>query len=448
MSEELAVVLLNAEGDKFNAAYLTEGGKGGRTAAEHVSALVKQRINSGNRGTKVVVYLVSHGLDNTIGSGQTKAFLRGFASTAEACFVVEPLTLDGVTSASARVLQLLQLYVPLKAVANIFVGSLHNTYLYSYLRNLAPHYQYKLTLVSTITVAPPYRVLVDSGTVEAWRGLEPVFGGFAIPDMSALRIEDEPPVKDEPVASRIDEVESEPDQEQGQEQYDHAPESPPAEYFQQFLWSSSESESEANDDGDDEWEVAGPRSNKKPTSSFGRDTSSTQLETSGSSGSSPVGVRFNRSTRQLSSTSGASRRRKQRERVSRENLGQDRKRAENSPPLEGRVSSLPAWQPPRLTFTEPHPCINHYLCESGCQDRHCVYSHDYEFASEEEEHTLYRLFIKSMICTQYLRGKCKKGESCIKGHRCPFTLKGCRYREKCYYLTQGLPHSSPVSREY
>jgi len=37
-------------------------------------------------------------------SNQNKAFLKGFASTSNACFVVEPIKVDGIGSASARIL--------------------------------------------------------------------------------------------------------------------------------------------------------------------------------------------------------------------------------------------------------------------------------------------------------------------------------------------------------
>ena len=86
MGDSLVVVLLNAEGDKvsspldraspctnrfdgtdisldleyyffhqFNASYLAGGVKGGKLAAEHITALVKAKT----LGTKMVVYLVS-----------------------------------------------------------------------------------------------------------------------------------------------------------------------------------------------------------------------------------------------------------------------------------------------------------------------------------------------------------------------------------------------------
>jgi len=84
MAESLAVLLLNAEGDKvrllslnlaltlhllisslllqFNTSFLSEGVKGGQTAAELVHTLVKEKVvmdNNRDGETKLVVYLVS-----------------------------------------------------------------------------------------------------------------------------------------------------------------------------------------------------------------------------------------------------------------------------------------------------------------------------------------------------------------------------------------------------
>jgi len=126
--------------------------------------------------------------------------------------------------------ELLKTYLPLKSVSTILLGSLHVTDLYSYLRTLPSQYQSKITLVSTITVAPPYRVLVDSGTVEAWRGLERLFGGMSeLPNLSALSLENdlEPP-------TRIDEVPDDIEEE--------APESPSEEMIARLIWESSGSE--------------------------------------------------------------------------------------------------------------------------------------------------------------------------------------------------------------
>jgi len=121
--------------------------------------------------------------------------------------------------------ELLKTYIPLKSVSTILLGALHTTDLYSYLKTLPSQYQAKVTLVSTITVAPPYRVLVDSGTVAAWRGLERLFGGMSeLPDLSTLSINDSPRA---PV--RIDEAPLE----------EEAPESPSEEMIARLIWESS-----------------------------------------------------------------------------------------------------------------------------------------------------------------------------------------------------------------
>ncbi|GAA5826639.1 hypothetical protein JCM5353_004999 [Sporobolomyces roseus] len=456
MVESLAVLLLNAEGDKFNTSFLNDGIKGGETAAELVYTLAKEKVeidNSRDGDTKLIVYLVSNAHNVTMNSNKNQAFLKGFASTSNPCFVVEPIKVDGTSSASIRILELLKTYIPLKSVSTILLGALHTTDLYSYLKTLPSQYQAKVTLVSTITVAPPYRVLVDSGTVAAWRGLERLFGGMSeLPDLSTLSINDSPRA---PV--RIDEAPLE----------EEAPESPSEEMIARLIWESSGFERSEEDDSSEEWEIASPRSTRKPqngnvdNSSAPGDRSYSSAARAASSINQVVGAsraaqqakpgatsqprspRRERGGRQkaFSKTSGASRRRAQRERVAAE-----ARREENQARLRelesiGEVSPYPAWRPPRITFDEPHPCINQYLSKDKCTDRNCPYSHDYPFT--EEEKRLYRPFIKSMICTKFLHGQCKKGEDCLKGHRCPYTVKGCIFKEKCYYKTQGLPHSSP-----
>ncbi|GAA5975344.1 hypothetical protein JCM5350_006442 [Sporobolomyces pararoseus] len=395
MGDSLVVVLLNAEGDKFNASYLASGVKGGKLAAEHITALVKAKT----LGTKMVVYLVSDNHQNLIGSGQTQAFLRGFASTSNSCFVVEPIQAHGSTLKTGRVLR-----------------SLHNNQLYSYLRNLTPQEQLKITLCSTITVAPPYRVLVDSGTFEAWRGFEPLFGGLAIPDLSTLSIK-------ETVETRIDEVdEQEEEEEEEREENDQSQDederdeiAPPSSPEDQndFNWDSFPESVSGSSDESSEWEVAGPRSNKKPTqprngSANGEHPADTNGEGTLTAHNGTSSRRPERGTRDRngrSTTSGASRRRKQRERIQRDQQRTQRRRQERFVPHQVITSPLPAWEPPHLTFTDPHPCIHHYLRKGGCETRDCPYSHNYKWKSEEEKNVLYPLFIKSILCVKYVKGQ-------------------------------------------
>ncbi|GAA5960223.1 hypothetical protein JCM3765_002508 [Sporobolomyces pararoseus] len=446
MGDSLAVVLMNAEGDKFNASYLAGGVKGGKLAAEHITALAKEKT----LGAKVIVYLVSDNHHNLIGSGQTQAFLRGFASTSNSCFVVEPIQAHGSTLKTGRVLQLLQIYTPLKNVTEILLGSLHNNQLYSYLRNLSPQEQKKFTLCSTITVAPPYRVLVDSGTFEAWRGFEPLFGGLAIPDVSILSIKETVETRVEEVHEEMEEEEADTESEEEEAARNEiaAPTSP--EDGHDFNWDSFPESASGSSDESSEWEVAGPRSNKKPTQPRNGSTNGEKsadmngegASTANNGTSSRRSERGGRDRNGRSTTSGASRRRKQRERVQREQRRSQRRRQERSGPFQGVVSPLPAWEPPHLTFSDPHPCIHHYLRKNGCETRDCPYSHDYKWRSEEEKNVLYPLFIKSILCVKFVKGQCKKGEECINGHRCPYSLRNCRYGSRCYYSLQGLPHSS------
>ncbi|GAA5906789.1 uncharacterized protein JCM6883_005692 [Sporobolomyces salmoneus] len=448
MGESIAVLLLNAEGDKFSASYLTEGARGGKLAAEHVYALAREKTKGSS--TKLIVYLVSDGHDNAIGSGQTKAFLRGFASTENSCFVVEPLRqANGLPSASARILQLLKLYVPLKTVSTILLGSLHNAHLYGYLRALPTTDQAKITLVSTISVAPPYRVLVDGNSFVAWRGLEGLFGGLSLPDLTTLSVKEVAQARiDEVEEVKEETVEEDNDINQNEQSLEMAAPSSPEE-FQQFLWDSSPSDE--TEEESDEWEVAGRKKPPRPTSpgnNLDADGVSQLMDPNNAqvrerSGTRPR-ERGGRDRRGLSTTSGASRRRKQRERE-RGRRDQGRRSSRVEPRKEqGLISPLPAWDPPRIILHEPHPCVHHYLRPEGCQTHNCPYSHNYEWASEWEEKVGYRLFVKSKLCVKFVHGKCSKGEDCLMAHRCHSDLKSCRHGPRCYFLTQGLPHSSPV----
>ncbi|GAA5837004.1 hypothetical protein JCM3766R1_006502 [Sporobolomyces carnicolor] len=470
--ESLAVLLLNLEGDKFSASYVSQGATGGKLAARDVVALAREKARDSKDGR-----------DDAIGSGQTRAFLRGFAATANACFVAEPLPQpDATLSASARILQLLKLYVPLGACSRILLGSLHSSYLYGYLRTLPTQLQSKISLVSTITVAPPYRVLVDAGTFEAWRGIERLFGrGVPIPDVAtdiaSLRVVAEPqnqelandqeneaheeevehaePPRGQPLARIDDEAQEEELKEQDDEEEPRAepqegeeeraqagpPDSPID--LQQFMWDSSPSEAEKSD----EWEVAGRKKPPRPTSPY-HDLTNGGSER-GADSSTQRHERGTKDYRGLSMTSGASRRRKQRERGRRDSapriqtrLLEDTRLAKG--PGGALVSPLPAWDPPRVILHEPHPCVHHYLKEGGCQVRDCPYSHSYKFDSEWEAKVGYRLFVKSKLCVKFAHGKCDQGEDCLMAHRCHSDLKHCRHGPKCYFLLQGLPHSSPV----
>lgn len=73
-------------------------------------------------------------------------------------------------------------------------------------------------------------MLVDSGTVEAWRGLERLFGGMSeLPDLSALSLE-----AHVETPTRIDEVPDDFEEE--------APESPSEVMIARLIWESSGSE--------------------------------------------------------------------------------------------------------------------------------------------------------------------------------------------------------------
>jgi len=113
---------------------------------------------------------------------------------------------------------------------------------------------------------------------------------------------------------------------------------------------------------------------------------------------------------------------------------------------QGLVSSLPAFQTPFLSFrSNTQPCKRHYCSPTGCPQtaQSCRFSHNFPFTAKERD--LFPLWVKSTVCMDASRGKCKKGDAnCIQGHRCPFTIKGCPWGTTCKFKEKGMPHSSRV----
>ncbi|GAA6062542.1 hypothetical protein JCM10212_004308 [Sporobolomyces blumeae] len=414
MKERLAVLVLDAEGDRFNACYTSEGELGGRQAAELVCLLTDEMLKeaTSDDNVKLAVYLVS--TDSTASSD----FLRGFASTPNNCVVVQAEADD----ATARIAQLVDLYLPLESVAFVLVGSLNSDALFSSISALSPTRRSKVVLVSTIDVAPAWRNLAKQGQVQTWRGIEDLFGGttppfaFGIergqPELYTLTVSDAGDISLGLSSLTL----SEAGEAQGQ----------------------SRQKSDSDDSSD--WQVASPRSAKPVTSPA---SPSSPGASPSESGSSP----------RMGATSGAARRRDRRYRSGRRETGRREKSPETEvaqadPPListpKGPVSPLPAWDPPVLGLrVKPPPCLHHYLSVSGCYrpPGTCPYSHAYPFSSDERRD--YRKYIKSILCVQLQHNeRCTLGEQCLMGHRCPYTFRGCPYGARCFYRLKGLPHSS------
>ncbi|GAA6007242.1 uncharacterized protein JCM10292_003953 [Rhodotorula paludigena] len=184
---KLAVVLLNAEGDQFNASLVAQGKEGGKAAATELHRLTKEEL-LGENGGETLIQLVAPSRDGSFVAGDATfdRFLAGFASAPELCQISLPL--EDSRGSFGRVLQLLMLNLPLASVSTIFLGSLHTDYLAPYLDGLPPRLRSKICLLKTVTVAPAFRQLVDDGLFRMSDALEGVFGevGEATYDLAGL----------------------------------------------------------------------------------------------------------------------------------------------------------------------------------------------------------------------------------------------------------------------
>lgn len=76
------------------------------------------------------------------------------------------------------------MFLPLSSTATVYLGSLDTSKLYPYLITLPPLKKNKLTLLSTITVAPCYRTLEEKGWIKVERGVEGLFGELLMPEIA------------------------------------------------------------------------------------------------------------------------------------------------------------------------------------------------------------------------------------------------------------------------
>lgn len=129
-------------------------------------------------------------------------------------------------------------------------------------------------------------------------------------------------------------------------------------------------------------------------------------------------------------------------------LGQRHKQtlfpAEVIPPYPSK-----AFTPRLFRFNDPknRPCNLFWIQPSGCPFEQCSYSHSHPFTLDE--YLDYRLFVKSTPCPDMIKhGRCKAGDACVQGHRCPYTERECPHNRKgmCHYKIAGLPHSDPAPR--
>ncbi|GAA5906858.1 uncharacterized protein JCM6883_005710 [Sporobolomyces salmoneus] len=189
MSDSLSVLILNAEGDQFNASFIADGKRGGIQASTQLYRLAKERLfrQEGINDSPLIVYLVADRKKSfTFPDKRIEAFYDGFGSTDDCSFVVEGIE----SSPFQRVTQLLDLYLPLESTTSILLGSLHTNQLYPYIISLPPRQKNKITLLSTVSVAPCYRQLVAEGWFKTSTEFENLFGELLTPDVAAKMLWD------------------------------------------------------------------------------------------------------------------------------------------------------------------------------------------------------------------------------------------------------------------
>ncbi|BGP42134.1 hypothetical protein JCM10449v2_006137 [Rhodotorula kratochvilovae] len=421
---KLAVVLLNAEGDQFNASSIAQGEAGGRAAAEELHRLARQEVAaSGDGGGEAVVHLVTRSKEGLpfVGGAAHERWLAGFASAPKLCHISLPL--DDSRGGAGRILQLLTLYLPLASISTIFIGSLHTNYLAPYLEGLPPRLRSKICLLETVTVAPDVHMLVVEGLFRTTKVFKSLFGEmdggdevFDFLDVKELKTQLQevnltPSVpRSDPVAAPAPARTPFPAP---------APVEPPS--------------------------TGAPRSTLADAIVAPLDVSQSipplppvQQELQGAATPKPPPTPrkeqnkpvYDPASKTVVRPTGLTK--------------QDR----------FPVDSLPAY--PQYAFKhrlfrfpiDRRPCNHFWLGKDGCGFADtCSYSHTHPFTLEEFKD--YRLFVKSTPCQDLVkRGRCKMGEDCVHGHRCPHTERDCLHLEKgmCHYARAGLPHSEPAPR--
>ncbi|GAA6063298.1 hypothetical protein JCM10212_001417 [Sporobolomyces blumeae] len=469
----------------FNHDLIADGEPGGRAAARLVFAKATEHLDrvEASRPSLVVYFVAARTDTSSLPAKRVEAFLRGFATTSFPSFVVEPVTDGPRHSAIDRISQLLDLYLPLESTTSILLGSLHTGDLVKLLKNLPQHLIDKVTLVSTVTVAPACRQLRDERGIRTSHGLESLFGKFLSPDLAATLWSDD----DQPKDSYDDTA---PDSESDEEDRWN---------YNQIVSALSTATPASDSPGPPRSGVSAESAStlsleRRSTAQLGTDAVSSSFEPTepqASTSKAPVpsgliwdcpsdeeeifavwesetqqgeasdpGDRDDPSpasqgvvagsdpVRRAASQPSTPPRHAQRP-TRRPAFATPTKGTRATPPEtivdtpDGPVSSLASFEPPLLSLSvHPQPCKKHYLSPTGCPKSAstCHFSHAWPFTPQERE--LFPLFAKGTPCQDFVRGKCDKGEACIQGHRCPFTVTRCPYGRACKFRIRGLPHSS------
>ncbi|GAA5856812.1 hypothetical protein JCM9279_002025 [Rhodotorula babjevae] len=404
---KLTVLLLNEEGDRFNASSIAQGHQGGRAAADELHRIARAEVSSAGGGTgEAVVHLVTCAY---AGSSSTKVaaqdqWLSGFGSSGQLCHLSLPL--DDGRGAAGRILQLLTLYLPLASVSTIFLGSLHTDYLAPYLEGMPPRLRAKITLVETVTLAPGIKDLVDSGLLKMTSAFKGLFGEMAAADdvkvdwmgveelekqLAELEVEGDIPSFSSALEAVVNPA--------------PAPPSPPR-------LATPEPPVVAPPPV-----VGAPPVVAAPRRTLTKEQAQAYLAKKAPSAAPPK--RYHAPQKQ------------------------DRFPVDDLPPYPTKAFRCRIFRFP----PDQRPCNLYWLSPNGCPHAHCDYDHETPFSLEDFQQ--YRLYVKASPCPDMAKlGRCKYDDAeCVLGHRCQHTLKDCPHVRKgaCHYEKAGLPHSEPAA---
>ncbi|GAA6031617.1 hypothetical protein JCM8097_006551 [Rhodosporidiobolus ruineniae] len=421
----LAIALLHAEGDQFNASIVQEGEKGGRTAAREVHRLLKREIEGG--ADLVVYHVADHGGCSFGNSSAFASFLRGFSSADEPSFLAAPT--EGPGGSVNRITQLLFLNLPLTSISHIFLGSLHTNLLATYLEGVPTQLCGKITLLETVTIAPRVRSLVTEGHFRSTRALQGLFGelGGLESGFDFLGVDDASGTKEETEKAGLGWAAEPTAPSDAQSTSSSGPK-------KRMLSDAFTSSSSFHPPSPPPGVAAGSTTAPTPSSSsLPRFLPPPLQGVELAAATTPPRADSPPATRPASSSSPKKGKEKQKESGKGEWL-QLGKRKYDAPSLVG--AKVPdglypppypipsgAFKPPLLRFPDDNKPCNRF---------------------QPEEWRQFKKAIKGTMCNEAKYGKCKMtADSCIQGHRCPYTLTSSPFEEKgtCHFSNAGLPHS-------
>ncbi|GAA5965657.1 hypothetical protein JCM3765_000916 [Sporobolomyces pararoseus] len=504
MSENLSIVVLNAEGDQFNASLIAEGKQGGVQASTSLYSIASEKL-IGN--SSLIVYLVADRKKSfTFPDKRIEAFFEGFSSTENPAFVVEPID----SNSFLRVIQLLELYLPLSSVSSIYLGSIHTSQLYPFLISLPFSQKQKINFLSTVTIAPCYKQsLLQQGSSNGGgfnhksvvNVFENLFGGFLTPDVAAKmlwdsvevggkgkekeesgggsgrdiwsssttttegfmmmnetnwRAEDNPMISSTSKTSRLiwdaDSDDDLPSWDRESQLQLTPPQSPQPSARPSPMLTPSPKEPVKDQEEEEDVGIVTPES---PSVSTRPPESSSILArevqplpprppppptTLAASLLARQGV-LNRPIATASANPQPIKPVNSKPVPSNSTSTSTKEVITQTP--QGLLSSLPTFPLPQLSFSAyTAPCKRHYLLKEGCPQtaQSCRFSHAFPFTPQEKK--LFPLWAKGTVCPDQMRGKCKRGENCYLGHRCFYTFAACPHGNTCKFKVAGLPHSS------